>query len=1394
MNNEIQANKPNSQAPKVFIERGKHPDTFGEVSKFDQLNTRNPPPILATETRNTRITEMIDLCLSSDKDDLGSSDDGSCAANFEKISRLTHTSTALGKKDIILKNPDIPLSNSGIKFSPTENYSNPALTPVKSKGSNIAPNVELVYKTGSSDAVGNSLNVSDDSGLPLPATQSTTITNSIRNKRGIVDSSHFTKLQPPNKVSKIDTSVRDDQNSSSFTGRHTSALITTPLSSTSPSSDVSLNPSTIINQAPGLVDVEDKNTISIPPQNQTYGNHLLELDENVNKIPECDPDFASRVNLDPVPDAASLPRLTPRELSELELALQIGGKFEDSKTNSWREDWNGNIQLFDKEIVINLDKVAQNPQTKKITIPFEEWVAENSRHADDFRGIQLLFSFVYHMTDTPPMAKRIMAYVLQRSASSITERQKMIIEATRRISYDPTILNQDGWTTAKSDSPDGLSDGAYLIGRRVIWDRYEAIIIAFVRDEEIGDLWKALWIEDNETFDLEADELQEALKKWDRKRTLKQKRSNSAANEKSQPSALIGKKPSMSIRFEASRNFTVDGVEDGIILAISYNGRTRIPWPARIMHVTEVKALGNLSSSRRSSSKNEIHVVFLAPYWNVSQTSKYRADTASKSGSKSENMFSTGPLFEIETIDVSSDTIQKYPHDSYENFLSVDKLRAEFSFLGLPKAAFSRYLDGHRIAISLKAYAQKELRKKNPSMAGDASQAGAYASLTDTHPLSVRTPSFPVALLNLPFEYILSQFPHPDQQASLFNDGDKEEVKEPIMDLHFMMKSLIPPNCWGRKEIQPNNNGDLQTPTISTPHSIRTLTPTESPALNNFSRKRSVNTNFEEDHWQIDAFASEYLIKHIGDIAENKPNLPELAFLGKQLSNLIQRLKECIMEVESVTGKVRQVKIRSFLISCFTLKGHGEDMLHAHEIPKESNQRNLVLEWRKSCERIYKRAVVQMRSKSTGSGVTIVVTDSRCNKHLTAIGSFERPVRLPAAIRGAKNAGTGSKESMPLVTKIESKYMELAERNVMPKAHTKQYLKRMRDKIVTLPPDAKGVPLTDDSEGEGGEDTMGSRGSYTAAVVGVAAALQGVDMVMGGHCVNAFCAVRPPGHHAGRELRAMNAISNGFCIFNAAACAALYATSPLSESGLGLKRVCVIDFDVHHGNGTQNILCSTQDSRFLYISTHAGGAHINGYSDDDSDDGLHRGLSTSKNEGIFPGRCGDTSPHGGVLNIPLGKKVTAQALGMALVSQVTPAVQAFSPELIIVSAGFDAHKSDPLGMGGLSAENFGTVTTVICQMAMKTCSGRVLSILEGGYGVPCCKIRKDLFLPESMQHSAPSKLLDLGSDLSDSMEDTVDPVLRQKLDRCHQEGFLECVKEHVSSLAEHNHVNSSKTH
>jgi acetoin utilization deacetylase AcuC-like enzyme len=351
-----------------------------------------------------------------------------------------------------------------------------------------------------------------------------------------------------------------------------------------------------------------------------------------------------------------------------------------------------------------------------------------------------------------------------------------------------------------------------------------------------------------------------------------------------------------------------------------------------------------------------------------------------------------------------------------------------------------------------------------------------------------------------------------------------------------------------------------------------------------------------------------------------------------------------------------------------------------------------------------------------------------------------------------------------------------------------------------------------------------------AAVAGVAASIKAVDMIMNGECVNVFCATRPPGHHAGRELHPMKAVSNGFCILNAAACAALYATTPLSEDGCGLHRVCIIDIDVHHGNGTQDILCGSYDPRFLYVSIHAGGADVNGVEPGDEDEQLTHHLGRTAKKGIYPGRCGDTSPHPGVLNIPLGTRVTAHALGTALITKVAPAVEVFSPELIIISTGFDAHKNDPLCLGGLNAEDFGTLTEVICQLAHKLCSGRVLSVLEGGYGVPCCRKQDNWFLPanllppsgssgivlyndgaeDNMGESAnlpsvprsaaeapmsetpidssqkPVPLLDLGEELPSDMKDELPYPLQKRLDKCHAEGFMQCVREHVRTLAKCN--------
>ena len=210
---------------------------------------------------------------------------------------------------------------------------------------------------------------------------------------------------------------------------------------------------------------------------------------------------------------------------------------------------------------------------------------------------------------------------LPNRSSSVESISSRPSDAFRTIS---TVLNEDGWTTEKAETPEGASGGAFMIGRRVIWERYEAIIIAYVHDEDLGDLWKAMWLEDLDTFDLEADELQGAIKKWEKRAALREKKKAAGAGQNGPA------RPTSSQRFAAIEKLTVDGIEHGIVLAASYhtNARQGILWPARILHVSEVKALGSTALSRRSSAaKNTLHAVFLAPYWNGAEVSSRRASS-----------------------------------------------------------------------------------------------------------------------------------------------------------------------------------------------------------------------------------------------------------------------------------------------------------------------------------------------------------------------------------------------------------------------------------------------------------------------------------------------------------------------------------------------------------------------------------------------------------------------------------------------------------------------------------------------------------------------------------------------------------------------------------------------
>lgn len=209
-------------------------------------------------------------------------------------------------------------------------------------------------------------------------------------------------------------------------------------------------------------------------------------------------------------------------------------------------------------------------------------------------------------------------------------------------------------------------------------------------------------------------------------------------------------------------------------------------------------------------------------------------------------------------------------------------------------------------------------------------------------------------------------------------------------------------------------------------------------------------------------------------------------------------------------------------------------------------------------------------------------------------------------------------------------------------------------------------------------DTWLSSGSLAAAHRAAGGAVRAVDLVLANEVRNAFVATRPPGHHAERET------AMGFCLFGNVAVAAKHALDHH-----GLKRVAVIDFDVHHGNGTQDLL--EDDPRALVVSSHQ-----------------------------FPlwpgtGTPDDTGPHDTLVNVTLPPGTGSAGFRRAYEGKVFARVAAFKPELILVSAGFDAHREDPLAGLDLETADFAWVTDRLCDLADDLCGGRVVSCLEGGY-------------------------------------------------------------------------------
>ena len=285
---------------------------------------------------------------------------------------------------------------------------------------------------------------------------------------------------------------------------------------------------------------------------------------------------------------------------------------------------------------------------------------------------------------------------------------------------------------------------------------------------------------------------------------------------------------------------------------------------------------------------------------------------------------------------------------------------------------------------------------------------------------------------------------------------------------------------------------------------------------------------------------------------------------------------------------------------------------------------------------------------------TALVTHEECLQHLTPPGHPEQVARLEYILESLKDINL-LRVSAPMA----------ADDDIL-RIHPREYINYLQE----------AVPENGFKSLDG--DTHISSGSLTAAYRAAGGVLRAIDLVLSGEAKNAFVAVRPPGHHAETQT------SMGFCLFGNIALGVKHALD-----FHGLKKVAVIDFDVHHGNGTQEILW--EESRCLTFTSQQIP--------------LWPGTGTEEEQGHY----------NNIVNIPLPPGSTGELMRQKYEALVFPVLQKFEPDLILISAGFDAHEADPLAELNWSTADFSWLTERLCKIAEECCEGRLVSTLEGGY-------------------------------------------------------------------------------